>query len=236
MSAGGGPGTTTTAAGAGTGTTTTTAAAAAGTGTTTTTAAAAAGTGTTTTTAGGARGTTTTGAGGGGGGPFPTLPMSSSTTTSTTSTTTTSFATGTTTMVPRPPGPPGTYTTPVVASVGAGGTHLDTTAGGATATVSVPAGALPEGTEVALAPVADPAALIKRVPVGQSYVVSFSVSWTAPDGTSPAASAPITLTVVDRPIRAGDHIYVLGPTGSRRQGRHLSVVRRRSASPLTPPF
>ena len=43
--------------------------------------------------------------------------------------------------------------------------------------------------------------------------MSFSVSWIAPNGTSPKASQPITFTIVDPAIKAGDVIYVLTPQG-----------------------
>jgi len=119
-----------------------------------------------------------------------------------------------TVTVPLPAGTPaGTYAAPVTALMGAQGLELKSTANGAVVSVSVPAGALPVGTEVALAPVAHPAALISQVPAGQSYVVSLAVSWTVPDGTSAVASAPITMNIVDTSIRAGDTIYILTSHG-----------------------
>jgi hypothetical protein len=101
----------------------------------------------------------------------------------------------------------------VTALIGAQSLELNSTANGAAVSVSVPAGALPAGTEVALAPVAHPAALISQVPAGQSYVVSLAVSWLVPDGTSAVASAPITMNIVDASIRAGDTIYILTSHG-----------------------
>ena len=119
-----------------------------------------------------------------------------------------------TVTVPLPPGSPaGTYAAPVTALIGAQSLELNSTANGAAVSVSVPAGALPAGTEVALAPVAHPAALISQVPAGQSYVVSLAVSWLVPDGTSAVASAPITMNIVDASIRAGDTIYILTSHG-----------------------
>jgi len=61
--------------------------------------------------------------------------------------------------------------------------------GGASAAVTVPAGALPSGTTVSVYPVIDAAPLVAEVPAGQSYVVSLVVAWQAPDGTSPVAAA-----------------------------------------------
>jgi len=75
--------------------------------------------------------------------------------------------------------------------------------GGASAAVTVPAGALPSGTTVSVYPVIDAAPLVAEVPAGQSYVVSLVVAWQAPDGTSPVAAAPITMSVSDpasRPV------------------------------------
>jgi hypothetical protein len=101
----------------------------------------------------------------------------------------------------------------VVATVSNRGATLKSTAGGATASVSVPPNALPVGTKASLAGVDNPATLLKKVPAGQSYVISFSVSWVAPGGTSRPASKPIALSIVDPSIRAGDTVYVLTTHG-----------------------
>lgn len=90
--------------------------------------------------------------------------------------------------------------------------------GSARASIYVPAGALPTGTTVSVFPVVNSAALVASVPRSQSYVVSFAVSWLAPNGTTPAASAPITMTIVDPSIQAGDTIYVLTAKGLRAVG------------------
>jgi hypothetical protein len=84
---------------------------------------------------------------------------------------------------------------------------------GASATVSVPAGALPSGTTVSIYPVTNTGALSAEVPAGQSYVVSFAVSWQAPDGTSPAATTPITMTIDDPGIVDGDVVYEVESRG-----------------------
>ncbi|MGA3362467.1 MAG: hypothetical protein ABSD82_10605, partial [Solirubrobacteraceae bacterium] len=90
---------------------------------------------------------------------------------------------------------------------------LSSSAGPGTAVVSVPAGALPTGTVISVYPLVDAAPLAAAVPAGQSYVVSFAISWLAPGGTSPAATSPITLTVSDPSITAGETIYDLTSSG-----------------------
>ncbi len=118
-----------------------------------------------------------------------------------------------------PPGAPeGTYAAPVTATVTTGPAKLSDEAGAARANLSVPAGALPAGTTLSLAGVKDARALENEVPAGQSYLISFAVSWSTPDGTSPVASKPITMTIVDPVIMAGDTIYALTSTGVRAVG------------------
>ena len=90
---------------------------------------------------------------------------------------------------------------------------LGDSSSGVSASVSVPAGALPDGTTVSVYPITNTAPLVAQVPPGNSYVLSFAVSWQAPDGTSPAATAAITLTITDPSIKAGNSIYELTSTG-----------------------
>ena len=79
-----------------------------------------------------------------------------------------------------PPGAPkGAYAAPVTATVTTGPTALSDNAGGASADLSVPAGALPAGTTLSIAAVKNAAALMSEVPAGQSYLTSFAVSWVA---------------------------------------------------------
>jgi hypothetical protein len=162
--------------------------------------------------------TTTTSGGGappGGGGAPPASPTTTATTTPSTSTTTgvttTTAPTTTTTLPPLPFGS-------VTATIGATGTVFSNTSGGASATVKVPAGALPAGTKISISPIINAGALTSELPPGQAYVVAFSVSWLTPEGTSPAAGAPITMTIVDPAIKAGDTIYLLTPSGLRAVG------------------
>lgn len=90
------------------------------------------------------------------------------------------------------------------------------TVGGATASVTVAAGALPAGTTFSIYPVTNVSAYTTALAsilassssgVTGSYVVSFAVSWIAPNGTSPTATAPIALTITDPTIKAGDKVY-----------------------------
>jgi photosystem II stability/assembly factor-like uncharacterized protein len=153
----------------------------------------------------------------------PTTTISGPTTTTAgpaaTATTTTAATTTTTLPVRLPPGTPGyTYGTPVVEHVRLSGANLFEAANGAQATVEVPGGALPEGSEVSLAAVISARALDARVPAGQSYLVSFAVSWAAPNGSSPSAESPLTMIVKDPAIEAGDIIYVLTTQGLKAVG------------------
>jgi hypothetical protein len=66
---------------------------------------------------------------------------------------------------------------------------------------------------VSVYPVTNSSALVTDVPPGQSYILSFAVSWRAPDGSSPTASSPLTLTIVDPGIHAGDTVYEVTSTG-----------------------
>jgi hypothetical protein len=148
--------------------------------------------------------------------PLTTTTIASPTTpTSADSTTTTSAETTTTTLKIRPPpgSPANTYGEPVTAHVTPSGTSLAETAGGAKATVVVPGGALPPGSEVGLAAVLSKAALTARLPAGQSYLGSFAVSWVAPNGSSPKAKSPLTIIVKDPLIKHGDIIYVVTSKG-----------------------
>ncbi|HTT92016.1 MAG TPA: G1 family glutamic endopeptidase [Acidimicrobiales bacterium] len=152
---------------------------------------------------------------GGGGG----LGLAPPATTTTPPTTATTAPVRTTTTVPLPPGAPGgAYGAAVTGIVGLTGVTVSERANGAVATVSVPRGAIPPGSTIALfaAKVIDP--LEKPVPGGQSYLVSFAVSWIGPNGIASSAKSPITLTIVDPSIIAGDVVYQFGPTGLKVAG------------------
>ena len=84
--------------------------------------------------------------------------------------------------------------------------------GGADASVSVPAGALPAGTTVALYPVASPSVLTADIPVELSYVTAFCVLWNA-DGATPTAASPVTLAMTDADIDPGASVVELSQAG-----------------------
>jgi hypothetical protein len=168
------------------------------------------------------------------------LPPSATTTTSLTTTSSTTVPQTTTThpsLPGLPPGAPeGAYAAPVTAMVTTGPTALSDTAGGARANLSVPAGALPAGTTLSIAAVKNAAALMREVPAGQSYLTSFAVSWVAADGTSPTASQPITMTITDPAIKAGDTIYALTSTGIRAVGTATTNGRATVSFTTDPAF
>lgn len=106
--------------------------------------------------------------------------------------------------------------TGTVTSVTASDTATTTLAGsadGATTSISIPAGALPSGTTLSTYPIVNLTDLNAQVPTGQSYVVALGVTWETPSGTAPAATLPITMTISDPSIVAGDSIYIETSSG-----------------------
>lgn len=178
--------------------------------------------------------------GGVGGGGAPPAPTTTTTTTAPATPGLTTTTVSTSTTVPNlvlPPGTPvGTYTTPLVTMVGADGARLNESAGGATVTVQVPPGALPSGTELGIAWAANSSALKDRVRTGQAYLLSFSVSWAVPGGSSPPASAPLALTVADPSLKAGDIIYMLHGGGLKAVGTAAKNGRATVAFSTDPDF
>ncbi|MGH9305591.1 MAG: choice-of-anchor Q domain-containing protein [Acidimicrobiales bacterium] len=79
-------------------------------------------------------------------------------------------------------------------------------ASGISATLTVPPGAFPNGTTLSIYLVANPGPIEAQTGSGNSYVISFAVSWQAPDGSSPIATTPLTLTIADSSIKAGDSV------------------------------
>jgi hypothetical protein len=84
--------------------------------------------------------------------------------------------------------------------------------------LSIPVGALPPGTTVSIYPVISAASLSSALPTGQSFIVSFAVSWLTPFGTSASSATPISLTITDPAIRAKDTIYDVTDSGIARVG------------------
>ncbi|HEY3921886.1 MAG TPA: hypothetical protein VGL76_07205 [Gaiellaceae bacterium] len=97
-------------------------------------------------------------------------------------------------------------------------TNVIDSEGKVTADVFVPAGALPAGTTVSVYPTSGMPA-VSKMPSGQGYVVSFAVTWQAPDGSVPNASAAISLTITDPAIGAGDRIYEVTSSGLTADGK-----------------
>jgi len=121
-----------------------------------------------------------------------------------------------TTPAPPPPGTSSSDTTALgtttVTPTGAG--LSGGTGSGVSASVSVPAGALPTGTTVTEYAI-DTSAF--SPPSGSNFVVGFGVSWTGSPTTQTAANGkpiPVTMTIQDPSITAGQTIYVVGPSGS----------------------
>ena len=115
---------------------------------------------------------------------------------------------------PPPAAPSGAYTTVAASGVyhSANGLTFGTGNTSPNASLTLPPGALPEGTTVTIY-VGNQSTLARLVPAGQTYLASFAVSWTAPDGSSPNATAPLSLTINDPRITTGAVQYQTTATG-----------------------
>jgi LPXTG-motif cell wall-anchored protein len=91
------------------------------------------------------------------------------------------------------------------------GSSLDMTltlgSNGTNASITVPGGALPSGTTLSVYPVLSSDAIAASLPAGQNYVVSLVVTWAAPDGRVPLAGQPLTMTISNAAIKAGDQVF-----------------------------
>jgi uncharacterized repeat protein (TIGR02543 family) len=85
------------------------------------------------------------------------------------------------------------------------------TTNGSMVQVSVPAGALANGTQITMNLLTNFTHAQNILTDAHNYVLSLVVSWLAPDGTVPttAAGKPITMTISNSSIRRGSAIYVL---------------------------
>ncbi len=79
---------------------------------------------------------------------------------------------------------------------------------GSSATLTVPAGALPVGTLMGIYPVINPSPVEAQIPPGSRYLVSFAAFWTAPDSSSPPATQPVELAIRHPNIRPGDTVWL----------------------------
>ena len=129
-----------------------------------------------------------------------------------------STTSSTTTTVAAAPAPTGTnsstlttldtITTSSTSSSTLSGTSATNTP--STAQVQIPAGALPSGTTVTLSSVNTSS---YTPPTNDSFVAGFSLSWQTAQGTVPAATSAISMTISDPSIQAGDTIYVVNSSG-----------------------
>jgi LPXTG-motif cell wall-anchored protein len=91
------------------------------------------------------------------------------------------------------------------------GGSFDTTltlgSNGTNASILVPAGALPSGTTLSVFPVLSTGAIAATLPTGRTFVVSLVVTWAAPDGSVPLAGVPLTMTISNEAIKAGDQVF-----------------------------
>ena len=105
--------------------------------------------------------------------------------------------------------------TPISLTVGAGSLRsLRLVSDGMTADVSVPAGALPNGTLVSLFPIAESAGFALDLPSNRHFLVAFAVNWTGPQ----RAQKPLTLVVSGRSIRQGYVISEVTSSGLKEAG------------------
>jgi hypothetical protein len=96
---------------------------------------------------------------------------------------------------------------------------------GSSASLVVPAGALPAGTSVSVYPVNNAAVAAQDLSTTSTtaYVAGFAVSWLTTSDTSPTATSPITMTINDPNIAAGDAVYVLTPDGPQLVGTAIAA-------------
>ena len=84
--------------------------------------------------------------------------------------------------------------------------------------VTVPASSLPAGTTVSLYPVITTSAVTSQLPPGSVFIGAIAVSWQTAGGSSPAAGSPLTMTVSDPSIVAGDVAYIMTSSGLHQVG------------------
>lgn len=90
--------------------------------------------------------------------------------------------------------------------------------------ITVPAAALPDGTNISVKLVGDFTRARELISSTNNYIMSFVVSWLAPDETVPntASGKPLVLTLTDPRIKAGSTIYSI-------VGSEVSILGRSTA-------
>ena len=89
--------------------------------------------------------------------------------------------------------------------------------GASTVSVTLPATSLPAGTHLDIYPMNNNSATVAALGRGFTFVTSLLVSWLAPDLSTPVTNAgvPITMTITDPGIKAGQSVYtVIGANAS----------------------
>ena len=128
---------------------------------------------------------------------------------------------GTSTSIPAPPPAgiaPSALGVPQSVIIGTTAVSIVLVSGSSIYEVTVPASSLPAGTTVSLYPVTTSSAASSLLASGSTYVTSVAVSWQTAGGSSPAAGSPLTMTVSDPSIVAGDVIYAVTPSGLQQVG------------------
>jgi LPXTG-motif cell wall-anchored protein len=108
--------------------------------------------------------------------------------------------------------PPGAFETDLgeptnITLGGSFDTTLTLGSNGTNASILVPAGALPSGTTLSVFPVLSTGAIAATLPSDRTFVVSLVVTWAAPDGSVPLAGVPLTMTISNEAIKAGDQVF-----------------------------
>ena len=121
----------------------------------------------------------------------------------------------TVTNAPPPSGTPSGSTTILQSSTYSGTSQVTVTgtSGTATATVTIPAGDTSlDGATLSLYSL--DTSKLPTAPSGSSYVAAFSVSWQTATGVTPTATLPVSISITDPTVKAGDTVYELNSNGS----------------------
>lgn len=111
---------------------------------------------------------------------------------------------------PAVPAPQGSFPTTVTSATVDAGSATALSSGAVS--LQVPDGALPAGTQVSVLQ-GNQAMLQALLPAGSSYLDGFAVGWTAPDGSTPVATAPLTFIVTDSRVTTADQAFSTTATG-----------------------